>query len=86
MPIEDPTIEWSEAKSPFVKVATIQIPSQQFNSPDQVTACENLTYTPWHALASQRPLGGINRARKAAYRVMTIARHFRNGASVSEPQ
>jgi hypothetical protein len=86
MPIEDPTVEWKEASSPFVKVATIQIPSQQFNSPDQVTACENLTYTPWHALASQRPLGGINRARKAAYRVMTIARHFRNGASVSEPQ
>jgi len=86
MPIEDPTIEWTEARSPFVKVATIQIPSQQFDSPAQVTACENLTYTPWHALASQRPLGGINRARKSAYRAMTMMRHGRNGAAVGEPQ
>lgn len=86
MPIEDATIEWSESRSPFVKVATIRIPSQQFDSPAQLTACENLTYTPWHALEAHRPLGGINRARKVAYRAMTMARHFRNGASVSEPQ
>jgi len=86
MPIEDATIEWAESRSSFVKVATIRIPSQQFTSPAQLTACENLTYTPWHALASQRPLGGINRARKVAYQAMTIARHFRNGAAVSEPE
>ena len=86
MPIEDATIDWSDARSPFVKVATIRIPTQEFNAPAQITACENLTYTPWHSLESQRPLGGINRARKVAYRAMTIARHFRNGATVSEPR
>ncbi len=31
MPIEDATVEWSEADSAFIKVATIKIPQQQFD-------------------------------------------------------
>lgn len=86
MPIEDPTVEWSEAKSPFVKVATLRIPAQTFDTTEQNAACENLTYTPWHSLEAHRPLGGINRARKAVYRAITVLRHGRNGAEVTEPR
>jgi hypothetical protein len=86
MPIEDPTIEWSEQKSPFVKVATLRIPAQTFDTPEQNTACENLTYTPWHSLEAHRPLGGINRARKAVYHAISVLRHGRNGAPRVEPQ
>lgn len=86
MPIEDPTVEWSEAKSPFVKVATLRIPAQTFDTPEQNAACENLSYTPWHSLDAHRPLGGINRARKAVYRAISVLRHGRNGAEVSEPR
>jgi hypothetical protein len=64
MPIEDPSIEW---KSAFQKVATIKIPAQPFDDPEQMQTCERLVYTPWHCLPDHRPLGGLNRSRKAAY-------------------
>lgn len=44
MPIEDPTIEWSEEDSPFIPVARITIPVQTFTSPEQLEFCENLSY------------------------------------------
>ena len=86
MPIEDPTIEWKEDQSQFVKVATLTIARQQFDTSEQNTFCENLSFTPWHSLEVHRPLGGINRARRAVYRAITVLRHMRNGAAVSEPR
>ncbi|MSP61609.1 MAG: hypothetical protein EXR72_14975 [Myxococcales bacterium] len=62
MPIEDPTIEWT---APFVAVARLDISPQ---APDRSNACDDLSFTPWHALPEHRPLGGINRVRKAATR------------------
>lgn len=82
MPIEDPTIEWT---SPFYKVATIQIPPQRFDSPEQMHFCENLSYTPWHSLSEHQPLGGINRARKSIYAATSQLRHGLNGAPQQEP-
>ena len=64
MPIEDPTIEWSEVLSPFVPVARIAIPSQ---TPEAAEVCEARSYTPWHNLPEHRPLGGISRVRQAVY-------------------
>jgi hypothetical protein len=85
MPVEDPTVLWDETEAPFVKVATIRIPAQDFESEEQMAACENLSFTPWHALAEHRPLGGINRARKAVYEAMSNRRRELNGASLREP-
>ena len=84
-PIEDPTIEWSEKKSPFREVATIDIPAQRFESPEQQKFCENLSMNPWHAVPEQRPLGGINRVRKVVYEEISKLRHGLNGAPRSEP-
>jgi hypothetical protein len=84
-PIEDPTILWDEAKAPFVDVASIVIPKQSFDSDAQQTFCENLSYTPWHALTEQRPVGGINRLRKAVYVAISNLRHTLNKAPSVEP-
>lgn len=85
MPIEDATVEWDESVSPFRKVATIDIPAQQFESAARMELCENLAFNPWHSLAEHRPLGGLNRARKELYRELAAFRHERNGVDYSEP-
>jgi hypothetical protein len=84
-PIEDPTILWDETAAPFVDVATIRIPKQVFDSEAQQNFCENLSYTPWHAVTEQRPLGGINRLRKGLYVAISKLRHALNKASSQEP-
>jgi len=85
MPIEDPQVEWDESQSPLIKVATIRIPAQKFNTSAQHEFGDNLSFTPWHALPAHRPLGGINRARKIIYETMSEFRHDRNQARRREP-
>ena len=82
MPIEDPTIRW---RSPLQKVATITIPPQQFESPEQSQFCEHLSFTPWHALPEHRPLGGINRTRRSVYQTLSRIRHELNQVPRQEP-
>lgn len=62
--VENASTEWDD---PFVPVARIIIGPQQFDSPEQRVKCERLFFTPWHGITDHRPLGGINRARKAVY-------------------
>jgi hypothetical protein len=85
MPIEDPSKEWSEAVSPYRKVASIVIPKQSFDTEQQRAFGENLSYTPWHSLPEHRPLGGVNRARKLAYAFISTFRHQRNNVPRGEP-
>jgi hypothetical protein len=82
MPVEDPTVLWD---SEPITVATIDIPPQEFAREDQLTFCENLFYTPWHAREAHRPLGGINRARKPVYQSTSVFRHNANGVARKEP-
>lgn len=67
MPVEDPTVEWSESESPFEMVARVDLPKQEFDTPEQNAFCESLSFSPWHAMPEHRPLGGLNRVRKAVY-------------------
>jgi len=78
MPIEDPSVDWSEAISPFETVATLTVPAQDFDSREQNVACDNMSFNPWHALPEHRPIGGINRLRKAVYEAISIYRLERN--------
>lgn len=82
MPIEDPTVEWREAKSPFIPVARIQIPAQ---TPEAAEACEVRSFTPWHSIAEHRPLGGVSRVRKDVYVTISKLRHQLNGQPRIEP-
>lgn len=85
MPIEDPGITWNETVSPFQKVATLTIPSQQFDTPDRRVFGDNLSFNPWRCLPEHRPLGGINRARRQVYHALSAFRHERNSAPRVEP-
>ena len=82
-PVEDASVEWPDSAP--VKVAEVRIPPQEFDTPEQMRFAENLSYTPWHALPEHRPLGGINRARRAAYVAVSEARHRINQAPRVEP-
>jgi hypothetical protein len=73
-PIERASVEWKESEAPFVPVARLRIPKQELDVPEnaeraaaEAAYCEKLSFTPWHALPDHRPLGHINRARKAVY-------------------
>jgi hypothetical protein len=85
MPIDDSTILWSEELAPFVEVASITILPQRFDSPGQQAFCENLSYTPWHALPVHQPLGTINRIRRVVYDATSSLRHRLNGVPRREP-
>ena len=85
MPIDDPTVAWDEAMSPYRKVATIRIPPQVFDTPEAMTFGENLSFTPWHCLLCHRPLGDINLARRVVYEELSNRRHERNQVSRREP-
>jgi len=85
MPIENALTEWSAEVSPFQKVARLTIPAQQFDSEAQNLFCDNLSMTPWHSLEEHRPLGNINRGRKAIYQEISKFRHTRNSQPRQEP-
>jgi hypothetical protein len=74
MPIEDATVEWRADESPYVRVARIRIPRQSFDSSENVVACEQIAFNPWHCLPEHRPLGSMNRARRDIYRAMAAFR------------
>lgn len=70
MPIEDTSVEWDETVSKPIPVATLTIGVQDIDSPDGralAEQCEAMSFSPWNALAEHRPMGGINRLRRAVY-------------------
>ncbi len=85
MPLEDPTRTWDRTLSPLRKVATLNLPMQRPDTPALMEFCEHLTFNPWRCLPEHRPLGGINRARRAIYDAVARRRHEINGAATSEP-
>lgn len=85
MSVEDSMTEWKEDQAPFYKVATIHIPKQVFDIPEQNKFCENLSFTPWHALVEHKPLGGINRMRRIIYEQISRVRHEMNSMKRLEP-
>jgi hypothetical protein len=78
MPIEDAAAEWREDQAPFVKVATLRIPQQQFRTPEREALAEALAFSPGHARVEHRPIGGVNRARMRVYREQAEFRQKRD--------
>ena len=83
MPIEDPTVPW---ESPYIKLATLIIPPQTFDDPEQFAFGENLSFNSWHSLPEHRPLGSFNRVRKRVYEALSAYRHEKNHEPVFEPE
>lgn len=84
MPVEDTTVEWSEDDSPFLPVARLDVPSQQFEINNDL--CEGLSFNPWHSLPEHRPIGVMNRIRKAVYLEVSRYRRQMNGVPLCEPK
>ena len=85
MPIEDASIEWPERLSPFVPVARLTLPRQEFRSAAQAAFARTLSYNPWHTTADHRPLGNQNRARRQIYSQLSAMRQRMNREPHVEP-
>lgn len=79
MPIEDASVLWDETQSPFIKVATLQIPKQKFQTQEREELAEMLSFSPGNALPAHTALGGLNRARITIYKALSKFRHQRDG-------
>lgn len=78
MPIEDPSVEWDEQESPFVTVARIEFSDQAFLSKEALQQCEVVSFNPWQALESHKPLGRMNYVRRQIYAELSNFRHMMN--------
>ncbi|GAC1571286.1 MAG: catalase family protein [Candidatus Elarobacter sp.] len=85
MPIENAAVRWPEHLSPFVPVATVRIPKQVFDSPEQIAFARYLKYNPWHCLPEHRPLGNQSRARLRMYSAASDLRQKMNATPHLEP-
>lgn len=69
-PIEDTAVRWSERDAPPEPVAVLTITKRDVTTASawaQARAIDGLAFNPWNTTNSFRPLGNLNRARKAAY-------------------
>jgi hypothetical protein len=85
MPIENNAVLWPTRLSPRIPVATLRIPRQKFDWPDQFAFARNLRFNPWHGLVEHRPLGNQSRARKRMYDKLSAFRQRMNAVGHIEP-
>lgn len=83
--VEDTMTEWREDVAPFREVATIQIPAQDFDTPELKKLGETLSFNVWHSLPEHRPLGAVNRMRKVVYDRISRVRNQMNSVDRKEP-
>jgi len=84
-PVEQGAVLWDPKDTPYIPVARITIPAQEFRSPRQFAFARQLTWNPWHCVPEHRPLGNQNRARRRLYFEMSRYRQGKNGESHVEP-
>ena len=85
-PIEDASVDWPVAESPYVTVATVRLPRQAAYGAERVRYFdERLTFKPAHSLAAHRPLGSVMRARLQVYRALSDFRQHENGTQAAHP-
>ncbi|MFI1731546.1 peroxidase family protein [Streptomyces acidicola] len=76
-PVEDASVEWKDTVAPALPIARLTLPRQDLSSAEARAAAqriEELAFNPWYTTDEFRPLGNINRARKAAYRASSAHR------------
>ena len=69
-PIEDTGVAWDESVSPPEPVAVLTLPQGDITTVDalaQARIIDATAFNPWNTTDEFRPLGNLNRARKAAY-------------------
>ncbi|MBA2810306.1 peroxidase [Streptomyces sp. KM273126] len=76
-PVEDASVEWKDTVAPALPIARLTLPRQDLSSAEARAAAqriEELAFNPWYTTDEFRPLGNINRARKAAYQASSAHR------------
>ena len=69
-PIEDTAVEWTERVSPPEPVAVLTLARGDQSTPDALAQAQiiaRMAFNPWNTTDEFRPLGNLNRARKAVY-------------------
>lgn len=77
--IEDACRDWNETVTPFETLAVLTIPPQDFDTAEREAFGETLAFSPWHGVTAHRPLGGINRLRRAVYEASVTHRRGSRG-------
>jgi hypothetical protein len=98
MPVDDPTVPWSQEESPYRTVATLRIWKQPVAvdgtaegalrsaaAAEMQALGEQMSFSPWHGLQAHEPLGSINRARRRVYPAIAALRSEANRVRVVEP-
>ncbi len=83
--VEDATMRW---RGEYVTIAQLRIHGR--DNPAAALAgrnefCEHLSFNPWRTLDAHRPLGRINRARRATYLMSSTFRRTENHQPLAEP-
>jgi hypothetical protein len=87
MPVEDASMEWPEAESPYRPLGRITLPAQESYSPARrVYGDDVLSFNPWHTLEAHRPLGSLARARIRVYEASATFRRRMNAQPLREPK
>ncbi|WP_203863284.1 peroxidase family protein [Planobispora rosea] len=76
-PIENGASDWREEDAPVIPVATLTIPRRDLGAAAaRATALrvDQLAFDPWNTTDAFRPLGNLNRARRAAYEASSAHR------------
>jgi hypothetical protein len=78
MPIDNSSVVWKESKSPYIKIASLRIPKQEFTQPERYELGEELSFSPGHTIPEHKPLGSVNRVRLGVYKGLQAVRHERD--------
>ena len=85
MPLDEATVAWPVASSPFIHVADVIFPKQDISRRNQATYGENLSWNIWRVTEDHRPVGSIADARRAVYEAAARLRRNTNGIPIGEP-
>ncbi len=87
-PVEDPRAKWGDFSTSLL-AGSLKIEAQKFTELDefgdfkrikggQDEVCENTSFTPWHSLKVNKPIGSINRTRGVVYSEISRLRFKEN--------
>jgi hypothetical protein len=81
MPLDEATVEWPEAESPYVHVATLVLPRQDIDARGQAEYGQSLAFNIFRVPPEQAPVpeSSIAAVRKAVYAASPATRHEANG-------
>ncbi|KAF2492049.1 heme-dependent catalase [Lophium mytilinum] len=81
-PTEDASVVWQESTAPYQTLGILEFPPQDPLSPARRVFWEDhMSLSPWRGLAAHRPLGSINRLRKAVYQQSQKSRDHLNAST-----